>query len=161
MMNYCVECGTKLELKEHKTEGVTPWCPACQAFRYPIYNTAVSMIVIDEANGKILLIKQYGRPFYVLVAGYITRGESAEDAVKREVLEETGLHVARCEFNKSRFFEPSNTLMINFAAFVDSDAVNINYEVDSYQWFSFENAKKNIKPGSLAEEFLLNYLSKL
>lgn len=161
MMNYCVECGTKLIKKHLENEGDIPYCTSCEAFRFPIYNTAVSMIVIDEKNQKILLIQQYNRPFYILVAGYVNRGEAAETAVKREVFEETGLNVIRHEFNMSKFFEPSNTLMVNFAAFVDSNDVKITDEVDKFTWFTFDEARKNIKDGSLAEEFLCAYLDKL
>lgn len=160
MMNYCVECGAKLISKHLENEGEIPYCPSCDAFRFPIFNTAVSMIVIDEKNEKILLIQQYGRPFYILVAGYVNRGESAEDALKREIYEETGLNVVRYEFNKSKFFEPSNTLMVNFAAYVDSNDVRITDEIDKFTWFTSDEARENIKDGSLAEEFLCAYLDK-
>ena len=79
MMNYCMECGTKLELRHLENEGEIPFCSQCNQFRFPIFNTAVSMICIDVKNQKILLIKQYGRPDYILVAGYISRGEDAEE----------------------------------------------------------------------------------
>ena len=159
-MKHCVECGEKLVMKYLDKEGDIPYCPACEQYRFPIFNTAVSMVVIDESKQRILLIKQYDRPFYILVAGYVNRGEAVETAVAREVMEEVGLKVNRIQFNKSKFFEPSNTLMINFAAFVDSDQVTTTDEVDEWTWFSFEDAKKNIKDGSLAEEFLLAYLEK-
>ena len=68
-----------------------------------MYNVAVSMVVTDEETGKILLIQQYGKPTYILVAGYVNRGEAEEDAVAREVREETGLHVSRMKFNRTRF----------------------------------------------------------
>jgi NAD+ diphosphatase len=62
-------------------------------------------------------------------------------------------------FNRTKFFEPSNTLMCNFTVFVEDDSqLNPNREIDSYQWFSFDEAKANIKPGSLAAEFLNAYL---
>lgn len=158
-MKHCMECGCKLEEKYLANEGMIPWCPSCQAYRFPVYNAAVSMVVVDESAKKILLIKQYGRDAYVLVAGYINRGENAEHAVVREVMEEVGLKADHIHFNRSRFFEPSNTLMFNFACYVkDGSALHANEEVDSYSWFTFEEAKANIKPGSLAEEFLLGYL---
>jgi len=45
------------------------------------------MIVINEQTSEILLIKQYGRPWFVLVAGYVNRGEQVEHAVGREIKE--------------------------------------------------------------------------
>ena len=85
-MNYCTQCGGRLELRFHEGEGrLIPWCESCGAYRYPIFNTAVSMVVMDEKKEKVLLIRQYGRPAYVLVAGYVNQGEDAEDAAAREI----------------------------------------------------------------------------
>ena len=124
-----------------------------------MYNVAVSMIVISEQTGEILLIKQYGRPFFILVAGYVNRGEALEHAVGREIKEETGMTVSHIKFNRTSFFEPSNTLMCNFTAFVkDASELSPNREIDSYQWFTPEEAQQNIRPNSLAERFLNAYL---
>ena len=124
-----------------------------------MYNVAVSMIVIDQQTGEILLIKQYGRPSFILVAGYVNRGEQVEHAVCREIKEETGMTVCHIKFNRTCFFEPSNTLMCNFTAYVkDSSELSPNSEIDSYQWFSPEDARLNIRPNSLASQFLNAYL---
>lgn len=88
----------------------------------------------------------------------VNRGESVESAVVREVKEETGLEVIRYRFNRSKFYEKSNTLMVNFTAFVGSDAVVRTSEVDCYSWFSFDEAREQIKENSLAKEFLCAYL---
>ena len=157
--NFCRECGTRLVPRELEHEGIVPYCPACGQFRFPQYNVAVIMIVVNEENGKILLIKQYGRPAYILVAGYVTRGESLEDAVIREVKEETGMTVSRVRFNRTQFFEKSDALMCNFTAFVKDDSeLAPNFEVDSYRWFTPDEARANILPDSLAQHFLVSYL---
>ena len=159
IQKHCHECGTALTQKELEGEGVVPYCPKCEQFRFPMYNVAVSMIVINEQTGEILLIKQYGRPHVILVAGYVNRGEGLEQAVVREIKEETGMTVSRIKFNRTRFFEPSNTLMCNFTAFVkDASEMSPNSEIDSYQWFTPDEARKNIRPDSLAEKFLNAYL---
>lgn len=156
-MNYCMQCGTKLVIREHPHEGSVPYCETCEAFRYPVYNTAVSMIVRNRKGDKVLLIRQYSRPFYVLTAGYVNKGEDAEDAAVREVSEELGLTVDSVHFNRSHYFAPSNTLMLNFTVTVLEDSASPNWEIDSWQWFSNEEARKQIKPGSLAEAFLNGY----
>ena len=76
-MKYCYECGEKLIEKELEHEGIVPFCPRCNKFVFPIFSAAVSMIVVDKNQTKTLIIKQYGRSFYNLVAGYINKGESA------------------------------------------------------------------------------------
>lgn len=159
IQKHCFDCGAELIEKEFEGEGIVPYCPQCQQFRFPMYNVAVSMIVIDEQTGEILLIKQYGRPSFILVAGYVNRGEQVEHAVCREIKEETGMTVSHIKFNRTCFFEPSNTLMCNFTAYVkDSSELSPNSEIDSYQWFSPEDARLNIRPNSLASQFLNAYL---
>lgn len=156
---FCRECGTALVPKELENDGIVPYCPKCEAFRFPQYNVAVSMIVVNEEKDEILLIQQYGRQSYILVAGYVTRGEALEDAVRREIREETGMTVSHMKFNRTQFFEKSDTLMCNFTAFVkDASGFSPNDEIDSCAWFTREEARANIRPNSLAEWFLVSYL---
>lgn len=159
IQKHCHECGTELTLKKLEGEGIVPYCEKCRQYRFPMYNVAVSMIVVNEQNGKIMLIQQYGKPVYILVAGYINRGEQAEQAVAREIKEETGMTVSHIKFNRTKFYEPSNTLMCNFTAYVNDDSeLNTNNEIDKYKWFTKEEARKNILPNSLAAFFLNSYL---
>lgn len=156
---FCRECGTKLVPKELENEGIVPYCPSCGQYRFPQYNVAVIMIVVNESTDEILLIQQYGRPSYILVAGYVTRGESLEDTCRREIREETGMTVSRIKYNRTEFFEKSDSLMCNFTVFVqDASELHTNYEVDKYAWFTRDEARANIRPGSLAEKYLVAYL---
>ena len=158
-MKYCQECGTALIDKELEHEGIVPFCPQCGDYRFPMYNVAVSMIIVNEENRKMLLVKQYGKDFFRLVAGYVNRTETLEHAAVRELKEETGMTAERIMFNRTRFFESSNTLMCNFTAFVKNDSeLNPNYEIDSCAWFSFEDARRNVDPKILAGQFLNAYL---
>ena len=87
------------------------------------------------------------------------RGEPAEHAVAREIKEETGMTVTRFHFNRTKFFEPSNTLMVNFTAYIrDAGELDTNSEIDRCKWFTPAEARENIRPGSLAAEFLNAYL---
>jgi len=153
-MNYCVECGTRLKLRHLENEGEIPFCERCNEFRFPIFSCAVSMIVLNPKKDRALLIKQYGNDFFVLTAGYVNKGENAENAVAREIKEELGASVKEIRFNRSGYFEKSQTLIFNFTAVLESEEIKPNHEVDYYEWFSFENAKKNIKPNSLAQQFV-------
>lgn len=161
-MTHCYACGTKLVLKDCPHEGMIPYCGQCGEFRFPIFSTAISTAVLNPTQDKILLIKQYGRDFYILLAGYINKGESAEDALVREVQEEVALHVTDCRLMKTSYFKPSNTLMINFVSVADSDDLShITDEVDEAAWFTFDEALENIVPDSLAEIFLKNIVRQL
>ena len=157
-MNYCMQCGTNLVIRHHETEGEVPYCESCGEFRYPVFNTAVSMIVMDEARERIILIQQYGKPSYVLVAGYVDKGEDAETAASREVKEELGMTVSSIRFNRSHYYARSNTLMLNFTVTVKESEAHPNWEVDSWRWFTIAESRQNIRTHSLAEIFLNGYL---
>ena len=67
-MNYCMHCGARLRLKRHETEGDIPWCDGCGDWRFPVFSTAVSTVILNPDRTRTLLIQQYGRPFYILCA---------------------------------------------------------------------------------------------
>lgn len=157
-MNYCMHCGTKLISRFLEGEGDIPFCPSCNEFRFPVFSTAVSMIVMNEDKDHVLMIRQYGGNEYILVAGYVNKGEDAEDAAVREVKEEMGLDVTSVSFNHSHYFAPSNTLMLNFTVTVPGDKPHPNREVDSWSWFTREEAREAVRKNSLAKAFLLGYL---
>ena len=158
-MTHCFACGTKLRPRYLASEGKDiPYCDTCQDYRFEIFNTAVSMIVCSPDREKILLIRQYGGQEYILTAGYVNKGEDAEDAAAREIREETGLTVQSVHFNRSHYFQPSNTLMLNFTAVVTDTGVHANSEVDAWNWFTKEEARQAIRRGSLAEAFLLGWM---
>ncbi len=157
-MDYCMHCGARLEPRQHADEGLIPFCPRCGEFRFPVFSTAVSMVITTPDRDRILLIRQYGKPRYILCAGYVNKGEDAESAVVREIREELGLAVTDCRFNRSRYFTPSNTLMLNFTVVVPNTDPHPNHEIDDWRWFTPAEAKENIAPGSLAAEFLNGYL---
>ncbi len=161
-MKYCGDCGTRLVPKLLEKEGEVPYCERCGKFVFPLYNVAVSIITVDEQRQKILLIQQYGKKNFVLVAGYVNKGESAEHAVGRELMEETGLKAGKIRYSRSRYFAPSNTLMLNFVCTIEgSNEFRLTDEVDYAEWFSYEDAARNIKPDSLAQYFLNEYFKAL
>lgn len=160
-MKFCYECGDKLVMKELAHEGMVPFCASCQQYRFPIFNTAVSMVVLNPKQDKILMIQQYGKTNNILVAGYVNKGEQAEEALVREMQEEIGRKIVRYRFMRSEYFPKSNTLILNFAVVIDSESLQdvSDWEVDQANWFSFEDARVCVKPASLAQRFLLNFLS--
>lgn len=160
-MKYCSNCGHILMMKEHEHEGLVPYCERCKEYRFPVFNTAVSMIVLNPAKDKILLIKQYGRDHNVLVAGYVNKGESLEETLIRELKEEIGINVVSYQYNKSEFFEKSNTLMCNFTIVADSESLNdvSEWEIDEAKWYTFEEAAQQVKSCSLAQRFLYDFLN--
>lgn len=164
-MEYCSKCGNKLILKESFncgiSDGMIPFCTKCGEFRFPMFNTAVSSIIYNKDFSKTLLVQQYGRGINILVAGYVNKGETLENALVREIKEETGLYVVSYQFNASRYFEKSNSLICNFIVNVEDENLHCNNEIDYAKWYTPDEARNEIYKNSLAEEFFLKSLEKI
>ena len=152
-MKHCYHWGDKLELKELKNEGLIPFCPSCNEYRFPIFNTAISAVIVNKDITKTLLIRQYNMGIDVLVAGYINKGENAEDALYREIKEEVGLVPIYHEFQKTEYWSRSNTLLINYFCIVDDMNVVINEEVESFKWFDIKEAYDIVDKTRLVGKF--------
>lgn len=163
-MEHCVSCGTELVLRECPGEGQVPYCERCEEFRFPGFSVAMSTAVVNRDRNKVLLLRQYGRPGYVLLAGYVMKGENVEQTLVREVQEEAGLELSGWSFMRSEYFAPTNTLMMNFVSWTEEGEEALRAapgEVDEAQWFSFEEALQAIRPNSLAESFLKRIIQRL
>lgn len=108
---FCGACGK--ELVPDKAERMLK-CPECGNMVYPRINPAVIVGVTD--GDKILLTKYRGRSYknYALVAGFNEIGESFEDTVRREVLEEVGLEVKNIRYYKSQPWGFSDNILAGY-----------------------------------------------
>ena len=159
---YCPVCGEKLALYVHDQEGLVPFCKHCEQFRFPQFATAVSMVVINRTKDKILLAKHKGQDDFILFAGYVKKGETAEKTVTREFREETRLNVVRYKYMSSRYHEPHNVLMLNFLVIAENGEITLDTsELDEAVWFDFDGALQAIRKDSVAEAFLKNAIAEL
>ena len=156
-MRFCPVCGERLRTKRHETEGETLYCARCADYRFPLFSTAISAVVLEESGERMLLIRQYGEEDAVLVAGYVDKGETAEEAVVREIREELGMTARELRFHRSRYYAPSETLMLNYSATVSETAAKPNGEVDAWFWIPAEEAAAQVRPGGLADTLLRDY----
>ena len=119
---YCGGCAAKME---KSTEERAMVCPKCGHLVYPKICPAV---IVAVTNGeKLLLTKYAGRAFkrYALVAGFNEIGESIEDTVRREVLEETGVRVKNLRFYRSQPWVFTDSLLMGFFCDLDgSDEIH-------------------------------------
>jgi len=96
---FCGRCGSQTELAAgERARG----CPRCGATYFPRINPAVIMLV--EREGRMLLArnKLFRGPWYSCLAGFVEPGESLEEAVAREVLEEVGIEVEGISYSASQ-----------------------------------------------------------
>ena len=159
---FCTECGEKLTLMFNHREGLVPFCKNCNEYRFPQFATAVSMVVTNRAKDRILLAKHKDQPDFILFAGYIKKGESAEKAVTREFKEETKLNTVKFKYMSSRYHEPRNVLMLNFLSMAETGEPEIDAEeIDEVRWFTFDEALEAVRKDSTAEYFLKNAIAEL
>ncbi|MBQ8996014.1 MAG: NAD(+) diphosphatase [Oscillospiraceae bacterium] len=114
---YCGKCG---HLLSHSTEERMLFCPECGTQIYPRINPAV---IVAVRNGEKLLLTKYahGYAHYALVAGFTESGETIEETVRREVLEETGSHVKNIRYFSSQPWPHSGSLLFGFYCDLDGD----------------------------------------
>lgn len=160
---FCTECGEKLTLLFNSGEGLVPYCKNCGAYRFAQFATAVSMVVTNRTKDKILLARHKGHEDYILFAGYVKKGETAEKAVTREFKEETKLNVVKFKYLSSRYHEPKNVLMLGYLVMAeDGEPVLDEKEIEEVKWFAPDEALSMIKQDyQTAETFLKSALNEL
>ena len=88
----------------------------------------------------------------VLVEGYIKPGESAEEATRREIAEETGLTATSLRYVGSFPHGGGDRLMLGFAAQAEGEAKPAAMEVVSSRWTSLDEAVAALRQGSIAQQ---------
>ena len=158
---YCPHCGKKLENKEIGDEGLIPYCTNCEVPLWDMFTTSIITAVLNEKNEIALLKQNYVTTSnYVVVAGIMKIGESAEDTVIREVQEEIGLKVSSLEFIKSYPYPKKEMLMLGYKAIVQKTDFNISSEVDDAIWVKLNDALSMLREGSIAWQLVKTIIEK-
>ena len=131
---YCRNCGQKLTLRFCENEGLIPYCDTCEKYVFPQFAVAVSMVVTNREQNKILLAKHVEDDDFILFAGYVKKGENAEKTVPREIKEELGVNVVKSRYMSSRYHSQRDVLMLNFIVVVEDNFGN-SFELE----FDFNN----------------------
>lgn len=133
---FCGRCATPFTYKAEERAVI---CPGCGHVEYPRISPVV---IVGITNGNRLLLTKYAAGYarYALVAGFVEVGETLEDAVRREVMEEVGLKVKNIRYYKSQPWAFSGSLLSGFFAEVDGDdTVTVDQkELSEASWFERE-----------------------
>ena len=159
---YCKECGQKLALRFCENEGLIPYCDKCEQYVFPPFSVAVSMVVTNRAQDKILLAKHVEDDDFILFAGYVKKGENAEKTIPREIKEELGLPVVKIKYMSSRYHSQKELLLLNFIVVVEDSPIKLQKsELTEARWCSPDEALALIRKDSTAEFFLTNAVREL
>lgn len=150
---FCGRCGEHLE---HDTKERMLYCPSCANKVYPIICPAVIVCVIHQ--GKVILTKYAGRDYtkYALIAGFAEIGETIEETVSREVMEEVGIKVKNITYYKSQPWGFSGGLLMGFFCEADGDtALTIDTnELSLGEWVDIRQLKDMDDGVSLTREMM-------
>lgn len=153
---FCGRCGQKM-VPDHKERML--FCPDCRNMVYPKISPAV---IVGILNGnKILMSKYAGRSYtnYALIAGFTEIGESAEQTVAREVMEEVGLKIKNIRYYKSQPWAFSGSLLMGFFCDLDgSDKIKLDTrELSQAGWFSPDEIHLEDDHVSLTREMIMQF----
>lgn len=115
---FCGRCGT---LTVHEEKERMMRCPNCGNAIYPRISPAV---IVAVTNGNKLLLSKYANRSYTryaLIAGFTEIGETMEQTVQREVMEEVGLHVKNIRYYKSQPWGVDGNVLMGFYCDLDGD----------------------------------------
>ncbi len=152
---FCGRCGGRMA---HSETERAMCCPACGNTVYPRIMPAV---IVGVINGDQLLLTRYrvGYRHNALIAGFTEIGETAEQTVAREVMEEAGLHVKNIRYYKSQPWGLANDLLLGFYCEVDGDTtIRMDAgELCCAQWVSREEIVLQPEEFSLTNEMMMMF----
>ena len=145
---FCPSCGAAL--KDHPAENARI-CPGCGKVHYPRIEPCVIAVIKRDEEILLLRHKQRNQDIYACLAGFVEVGETLEQALRREVKEETGLEIKNIQYAGSQSWPFPDQLMIGYYADYESGEIKIQEdEISEARWFSRDNLPECPRPGSIS-----------
>lgn len=155
---HCNKCGTLFKNKEDERAKI---CPSCGFLNYPRISPAIITAVIKDK--KLLLAKHniFPKERYSVIAGFLEPGETFEDCVFREVLEETGIRVKNIKYFGSQPWPFPDSLMIAFICEYESGDIKVDgNEINNASWYGVDELPYNIAlKGTIARKLIDWYIN--
>lgn len=153
---FCGRCGHSL-VHENKMRALR--CPDCDNMVFP--KIAPAVIVAVTNGDKIMMTKYAGREYkkYALIAGFTEIGETAEQTVEREVMEEVGIKVKNIRYYKSQPWGFDSNLLLGYFAELDGDAA-VSMDEDELavaEWVDWRDIPEDPEGLSLTREMMTKF----
>ncbi|KAF5905318.1 peroxisomal NADH pyrophosphatase NUDT12 isoform X1, partial [Clarias magur] len=142
--SFCPSCGGKTKVDEggYKRTCLTEGCKSLQGIHntcYPRVDPVVIMLVLHPDGNRCLLGRKKTFPpgMFSCLAGFIEPGETIENAVRREVLEESGVTIGPVQYVSCQPWPMPSSLMIGCFAVAVSTDINVDgNEIEDARWFT-------------------------
>lgn len=148
---YCGACGSPLATGHAHGDPSGKYCPVCKRFFFPKISPAV--IVLIHKGDSILLAhnRKFTAGRFGLIAGFVEMGETLEETVHREVMEEAGIEIQNLRYIKSQPWPFPDSLMLAFEAdYKSGTAQPDGLEIDQLGWFTRQTIPEIPPKGSVA-----------
>ncbi|MEO4044283.1 NAD(+) diphosphatase [Hoeflea sp. CAU 1731] len=167
---FCGRCGEKTQ---PRAGGYRRECPSCGNQMFPRTDPVVIMLAIDEKTDRCLLGRSphFAPGMFSCLAGFLEPGETIEEAVRRETLEESGIRIGAVRYHASQPWPMPHSLMIGCYGEALSDRIVADTrELEDCRWFNREETAEILSrrvgsgtlnsppPGAIAHHLIRDWL---
>ena len=154
---FCGVCGGPMRFHTD----ISKRCEHCGKEVWPQLATAVIVLVRKENEILLVHANNFRTDFYGLVAGFVETGETLEEAVYREVMEETGLNIKNLQYFASQPWPYPCGLMVGFTADYDGGEIHLQRsELSKGAWFDKNHLPHIPEKLSIARQLIDDWLEK-
>ncbi len=130
---FCANCGARTRMSQG---GWKRDCPSCKTEHFPRTDPVVIMLVTHGDKCLLGRQKQFPPGMWSCLAGFVEVAETIEDAVRREILEESGIHCGDVAYYMTQPWPYPSSLMIGCTAEAVDDAITVDLtELEDARWF--------------------------
>lgn len=149
---FCGRCGSETEMR---AGGYKRVCPDCEAQHFPRTDPVVIMLTLSGDKCLLGRSPRFAPGMYSCLAGFVEPGETIENAVRRETMEEAGIQLGRVAYHASQPWPFPYSLMIGcFGEALSEEIVTDTNELEDCRWFTREEVRAAIAGAESSSFFI-------
>jgi NAD+ diphosphatase len=149
---FCGRCGARTEPRPVE---LARECPKCGTIVYPRLSPAVIVLVYRDNEALLARSPRFPPGMYSVIAGFAEPGETLEHAVRREVMEETGIAIGDPVYFGSQPWPFPDSLMVGFVAPYQGGSLRPDYkEIEDVGWFRYDAIPRLPGPLSISRALI-------